>query len=167
MAAGIAMVAGMAIAVAELRGSGDGAASGGGRGELLQTAVADGGGDGDGSRDGDGGGVVHGSGDSTASGSGRIVRHWWPPSPDATLVASAGDDGARRTVGSSSSRSGSGGVESCHRAGDVNNADTFSVCRWHFGASIVDALVDRVFGVKTLLRSGASNGDALGHHSPS
>uniref|UniRef100_A0A0D9ZIB9 DUF834 domain-containing protein n=1 Tax=Oryza glumipatula TaxID=40148 RepID=A0A0D9ZIB9_9ORYZ len=148
------MVAGMATAVAEFRGSGDGAASGGGRGELLQTAVADGGGDGDGGRDGDGGGVVHGSGDSTASGGGRIVRHWWPPSPDATLVASAGDDGARRTVGSGSSRSRSG-------------ASSVGVGWWHFGASVVDALVDRVSGVKTLLCSGASNGDALGHHSPS
>jgi hypothetical protein len=64
-------------------------------------------------------------------------------------------------------QSGSGGVESCHHAGGVNNAGTFSVCRWHFGASVVDALVDRVSGVKALLRSGASNGDALGHHSPS
>uniref|UniRef100_A0A0E0AT94 Uncharacterized protein n=1 Tax=Oryza glumipatula TaxID=40148 RepID=A0A0E0AT94_9ORYZ len=38
---------------------------------------------------------------------------------------------------------------------------------WHLGASAVDALVDWGSEVKILLRSGASNGDALGHRSPS
>uniref|UniRef100_A0A0D9ZZK2 Secreted protein n=1 Tax=Oryza glumipatula TaxID=40148 RepID=A0A0D9ZZK2_9ORYZ len=43
----------------------------------------------------------------------------------------------------------SGGVESGRRAGGVNSAGTF---RWHLGASAMDALVDRVSEVKTLLR---------------
>uniref|UniRef100_A0A0E0I9P3 Uncharacterized protein n=1 Tax=Oryza nivara TaxID=4536 RepID=A0A0E0I9P3_ORYNI len=60
------------------------------------------------------------------------------------------------------SRSGASsvGVEWC---GVRSPCKWCEYCRWHLGASAVDALVDRGSEVKILLRSSASNGDALGH----
>jgi hypothetical protein len=92
----------MATAVAEFHGPVDGATIGDDWGVLLYAVVADGGGDGEGGGDSDVGGVVHGSGDGAASGGGRNVQRRRPLSPDVALVASAGDGGARRMVGSRS-----------------------------------------------------------------
>uniref|UniRef100_A0A0D9ZVB0 Uncharacterized protein n=1 Tax=Oryza glumipatula TaxID=40148 RepID=A0A0D9ZVB0_9ORYZ len=80
----------------------------------------------------------------------------------ATVVQGGWPDRDPRSRSSASSVE-VGGVESIRRAGGVNDA----VCRWYLGASAVDALVYRVSEVKTLFRSSASNGDALGRRSPS
>uniref|UniRef100_A0A0E0PIJ2 DUF3778 domain-containing protein n=1 Tax=Oryza rufipogon TaxID=4529 RepID=A0A0E0PIJ2_ORYRU len=81
----------------------------------------------------------------------------------ATVVQGGWPDRDPRSRSSASSVE-VGGVESSRRAGGVNNAGTI---RWYLGASAVDALVYRVSEVKTLFRSDASNGDALGRRSTS
>uniref|UniRef100_A0A0E0CHN7 Uncharacterized protein n=1 Tax=Oryza meridionalis TaxID=40149 RepID=A0A0E0CHN7_9ORYZ len=117
---------------------------------VAATAVADGSGVGDGGSEVNGsGGGTPGSGGGATSGGGWSMRCRRPTSP-----VSAGDGGERRTADLGFPRSRSGaflvGVEGWCIIWSLCRYP--SVCTRHLEASVLDALVDRVSEVKTLLR---------------